>query len=122
MEVMRKFTIELKPDGTMKWVEVCDEPDVEYRAYKNIFLLCKKLGKFLVTSQREGARMTVFQDITKYLLYFDDTNKNEHILELAEILANSNNFCPNRSGSCIKFSDCKACWIDYLESERKRNI
>lgn len=71
MEVMRKFIIDLKPDGTMKWAEVCDEPDVEYRAYKriadhcevmmylykgknldkylaykSIFELCKKLGKF----------------------------------------------------------------------------
>lgn len=71
MEVMRKFIIDLKPDGTMKWAEVCDEPDAEYRtykkianycetmmylnkgknldmymAYKDIFGLCKRLGKF----------------------------------------------------------------------------
>ncbi len=71
MEVMRKFIIDLKPDGTMKWAEVCDEPDVEYQtykkiadycevmmylnkdknldmymAYKDIFRLCKRLGKF----------------------------------------------------------------------------
>ena len=71
MEVMRKFIIDLKPDGSMKWAEVCDEPDVEcrayksiadycevmmylnksknldmYLAYKDIFGLCKKLGKF----------------------------------------------------------------------------
>lgn len=71
MEVMRKFIIDLKTDGTMKWAEVCDEPNVEYRAYKriadycktmmylnvdknvdmyiaykNVFELCKKQGKF----------------------------------------------------------------------------
>ena len=71
MEVMRKFIIDLKPDGTMKWAEVCDEPNVEqqaykriadhcevmmylnkgknldaYLAYKDIFGLCKRLGKF----------------------------------------------------------------------------
>lgn len=71
MEVMRKFIIDLKTDGTMKWAEVCDEPNVEYRAYKriadycktmmylnvdknvdmyiaykNVFELCKKRGKF----------------------------------------------------------------------------
>ena len=71
MEVMRTFIIDLKPDGTMKWAEVCDEPNVEqqtykkiadycdtmmylnkgknldmYMAYKDIFGLCKRLGKF----------------------------------------------------------------------------
>lgn len=71
MEVMRKFIIDLKSDGTMKWAEVCDEQSAEYRAYKriadhcevmmylnkgknldmyiaykDIFNLCKKLGKF----------------------------------------------------------------------------
>lgn len=71
MEVMRRFIIDLKPDGTMKWAEVCDEPNVEKRAYKriadycevmmyinngrnlegylayrDIFGLCKGLGKF----------------------------------------------------------------------------
>ena len=70
MEIMRKFIIDLKPDGTMKWAEVCDEPDVDYQtcerianycknmaylnvdknvdmyiAYKNVFEMCKKLGK-----------------------------------------------------------------------------
>ena len=71
MEVMRKFIIDLKPDGTMKWAEVADEPNVEhqtykkiadycevmmylnkdknldmYMAYKDIFGMCKRLGKF----------------------------------------------------------------------------
>ena len=71
MEIMRRFIIDLKPDGTMKWAEVCDEPNVEqrtykkiadycdtmmylnkgtnldmYLAYKDIFNLCKRLGKF----------------------------------------------------------------------------
>ena len=70
MEVMRKFIIDLKSDGSMKWTEVCDEPNVEqqtykkiadycdvmmylnkgknldmYLAYKDIFNLCKKQGK-----------------------------------------------------------------------------
>lgn len=71
MEIMRKFIIDLKSDGTMEWAEVCDEQSAEYRtykkiadycevmmylnkgknldmyiAYKDIFNLCKKLGKF----------------------------------------------------------------------------
>ena len=71
MEVMRKFIIDLKSDGTMKWAEVCDGPSAEYLAYKriadrcevmmylnkgknldtylaykDIFDLCKRLGKF----------------------------------------------------------------------------
>lgn len=75
MEVMRKFIIDLKPDGTMKWAEVCDEQSAEqsaeyrdykriadhcevmmyinkgrnldmYMAYEDIFKLCKKFGKF----------------------------------------------------------------------------
>ena len=41
MEVMRKFIIDLKPDGSMKWVEVCDEPNVEQRIYKNIADYCE---------------------------------------------------------------------------------
>lgn len=36
MEVMRKFIINLKPEGTMEWAEVCDEPNVEQRVYKNV--------------------------------------------------------------------------------------
>lgn len=68
MEVMRKFIIDLKPDGTMKWAEVCDEPDPaktaykkilehcevmeylykgdkgKYEAYHNVAILCKRLG------------------------------------------------------------------------------
>ena len=43
MEVMRKFIIDLKTDGTMKWAEVCDEPNVEYRAYKRIADYCKTM-------------------------------------------------------------------------------
>ena len=71
MEVMRKFIIDLKPDGTMKYAEVCDEPNAEqqaykkiadycktmmylnkgenldmYTAYENVFKLCKRSGKF----------------------------------------------------------------------------
>lgn len=71
MEVMRKFIIDLKSDGTVKCAEVCEAPNVEqqtykkiadycetgmcinkgknldmYIAYKNIFDLCKRLGKF----------------------------------------------------------------------------
>lgn len=68
MEVMRKFIIDLKPDGTMRWAEVCDEPDPQkaaykrilehcevmeclykgdkgkYEAYHNVAILCKRLG------------------------------------------------------------------------------
>lgn len=43
MEVMRKFIIDLKPDGTMKWAEVCDEPNVEQRVYKRIADHCKTM-------------------------------------------------------------------------------
>lgn len=71
MKLMRRFIIDLKPDGTMKLAEVCDEPNVEkpaykriadyckvmmyinndrnletYLAYRDIFELCKRLGKF----------------------------------------------------------------------------
>ena len=41
MEVMRKFIIDLKPDGTMKWAEVCDEPDPQKDAYKKILHYCE---------------------------------------------------------------------------------
>lgn len=44
MEVMRKFIIDLKPDGTMKWVEVCDEPAPEVRAYKRIIDHCETMA------------------------------------------------------------------------------
>ena len=66
MEVIRKFIIYLKPDGTMKWAEVCDEPRKaaykkilehcevmeyqykankdKYEAYHNVAILCKRLG------------------------------------------------------------------------------
>lgn len=41
MEIMRKFIIDLKSDGTMKWAEVCDEPTPEARAYKRIINYCE---------------------------------------------------------------------------------
>lgn len=41
MEVMRKFIIDLKPDGTMKWAEVCDESDSQKVAYKKILEYCE---------------------------------------------------------------------------------
>ena len=41
MEVMRKFIIELKPDGTMKWAEVCDQLDPQKVAYKKILEYCE---------------------------------------------------------------------------------
>lgn len=70
MEVMRRFIIDLKSDGTMKWAEVCDDPDPQkvaykkildhcevmmylyktpsdkdkYEAYHNVAILCKRLG------------------------------------------------------------------------------
>lgn len=43
MEVMRKFIIDLKPDGTMKWAEVCDEPMTEVQAYKRIIRHCESM-------------------------------------------------------------------------------
>lgn len=43
MEVMRRFIIDLKPDGTMEWAEVCDEPNVEQRVYKRIADHCKAM-------------------------------------------------------------------------------
>lgn len=44
MEVMRKFIIDLQPDGTMKWAEVCDEPTLEAQAYKRIIDYCKTMA------------------------------------------------------------------------------
>ena len=43
MEAMRKFIINLKPDGTMKWAEVCDEPDPQNVAYKKILDYCENM-------------------------------------------------------------------------------
>ena len=43
MEVTRKFIIDLKPDGTMEWAEVCDEPNVEQQVYKRIADHCKTM-------------------------------------------------------------------------------
>lgn len=43
MEVMRKFIIDLKPDGTMKWAEVCDEPDPQKVAYNKILDYCETM-------------------------------------------------------------------------------
>ena len=43
MVVMRKFIIDIKPDGTMKWAEVCDELPPEVRAYKRIIEHCETM-------------------------------------------------------------------------------
>ena len=43
MKGMRKFIIDLKTDGTMKWAEVCDEPTPEVRAYKRIIEHCETM-------------------------------------------------------------------------------
>lgn len=43
MEVMRKFIIDLKPNGTMKWAEVCDEPSSEVQVYKRIISYCESM-------------------------------------------------------------------------------
>ena len=58
MEVMRRFIIDLKPDGTMKWAEVCDEPNVEYRAYKRIADYCKTM-----------MRLNVDRNLDMYIAY-----------------------------------------------------
>lgn len=41
MKVMRRFIIDLESDGTMKWAEVCDEPDPQKEAYKRILEHCE---------------------------------------------------------------------------------
>ena len=43
MEVMRRFIIDLKPDGTVKWAEVCDEPKPGIEAYKRVIDHCKTM-------------------------------------------------------------------------------
>lgn len=43
MEVMRKFIIDLKPNGTMKWAEVCDEPSPDVTAYNRIIEHCETM-------------------------------------------------------------------------------
>lgn len=43
MQVMRKFIIDLKSDGTIKWAEVADNK-TEYNAYKNALI---RIVKFI---------------------------------------------------------------------------
>lgn len=57
MEVMRKFIIDLKSDGTMKWAEVCDEPTPEARAYKRIIDYCKTMANV------NADKVTAYQDV-----------------------------------------------------------
>lgn len=58
MEVMRRFIIDLKTDGTMEWAEVCDESNVEQRVYKRMADHCK-------------AMMYLYKDknLDRYLVY-----------------------------------------------------
>lgn len=52
MEVMRKFIIDLQPDGTMKWAEVCDRPDPKKAAYKKILEHCEFM-EYLYRSNKD---------------------------------------------------------------------
>ena len=58
MEVMRKFIIDLKPDGTMKWAEVCDEPDPAKTAYKKILEHCEVM-EYLYKGERANTKRTI---------------------------------------------------------------
>lgn len=60
MEIMRKFIIDLKPDGTMKWAEVCDEPTPEVRAYIRIIDHCETMS-YLVSGNAD--KVAAYQNV-----------------------------------------------------------
>lgn len=60
MEVMRKFIIDLQPDGTMKWAEVCDEPTPEVQAYKRIIDHCETM-QFLNSDNQD--KVDAYRDV-----------------------------------------------------------
>ena len=62
MEVMRRFIIDLKPDGTMKWAEVCDEPDQQKVAYKKILEHCEAM-KYLYKEQSNKDKYEAYHNV-----------------------------------------------------------
>lgn len=60
MEVMRKFIIDLKPDGSMKWAEVCDEPTPEAKAYKRVIDHCKTM---IYLNENNEDKVSAYRDV-----------------------------------------------------------
>lgn len=69
MEIMRKFIIELKSDGTMKRAELCDKPDPQKAAYKKILEYCEVM-EYLYRAHENKDKYEAYHNVAIFCKMF----------------------------------------------------